>query len=578
MGHPPSAVGWFTMATELIAEEIRRFLSSTEPEVICITGHWGVGKTFAWRHYLSEASSKKKIALPHYSYISLFGISSLEELRYSIFENSVESSAVEILPSIDTLKSNTTALTKKLGKQLFGILQAASFTKNYLGGIGPALFLSVKNTIICIDDVERMGTGVTIRDVLGLISLLKEQKGCKVVLILNDEALESEKEEFKRYFEKVVDSVLRFTPTSSECVQIALNNVGKTERFLAENCVKLGISNIRLIKKIERLVRRIEPILASYDDSVLMQAVHSIALLAWSLYDPDKAPSLDFIQRRQSDLLGIDKEKLTPLHASWNALLDAYGFSEVDEFDGVLLDGVKNGFFDMALVQSRAAQLDERAKSGKLQNSFFKAWEMFHSSFRDNQNEVLDAIYGSAIDIIRFITPINLSGTVSLLKELGRGEQANDLIRCYVSHRSARQDFDLRRYPFGEEVRDPDVIEAFEDKLSTFPSKRSPTTILDSMAEMNGWSPEDIIALSTLTADEYYDIFKKSTGHDLARRVSTCLQFDGIGNASTEMRAISKLAREALKRIGQESPMNERRVRRYGVVIEEPGASRELSL
>jgi hypothetical protein len=203
---------------------------------------------------------------------------------------------------------------------------------------------------------------------------------------------------------------------------------------------------------------------------------------------------------------------------------------------------------------------------------------MFHSSFRDNQNEVLDAIYGSAIDIIRFITPINLSGTVSLLKELGRGEQANDLIRCYVSHRSARQDFDLRRYPFGEEVRDPDVIEAFEDKLSTFPSKRSPTTILDSMAEMNGWSPEDIIALSTLTADEYYDIFKKSTGHDLARRVSTCLQFDGIGNASTEMRAISKLAREALKRIGQESPMNERRVRRYGVVIEEPGASRELSL
>jgi hypothetical protein len=124
-------------------------------------------------------------------------------------------------------------------------------------------------------------------------------------------------------------------------------------------------------------------------------------------------------------------------------------------------------------------------------------------------------------------------------------------------------------------VRDADVIKAFKEKLLTFPNERTPTAILDSIAQYNGWSPEDIDILSTLTSDEYYKIFKGSDGHDLARRVSTCLQFAGIGNASTEMRKISELAREALKRIGQESPINAKRVRRYGVVIEEQESSKQ---
>jgi hypothetical protein len=45
---------------EVVANEIRRFLSTTEPEVMCISGHWGVGKTFAWNRYLQEAKRKSQ--------------------------------------------------------------------------------------------------------------------------------------------------------------------------------------------------------------------------------------------------------------------------------------------------------------------------------------------------------------------------------------------------------------------------------------------------------------------------------------------------------------------------------------
>jgi hypothetical protein len=46
------------MSIELVAAEIRRFLSSEEPEVLSISGDWGVGKTFAWNRYLQAEDTK----------------------------------------------------------------------------------------------------------------------------------------------------------------------------------------------------------------------------------------------------------------------------------------------------------------------------------------------------------------------------------------------------------------------------------------------------------------------------------------------------------------------------------------
>ena|ERR1700733_4280109 len=91
------------MSLDLIKNKVRRFLSSKEPEVICISGRWGVGKTFAWMMWLKDAQRRKEIALKNYSYVSLFGITSLDEFRYSIFENSVNSDEIGIQPSLETL-------------------------------------------------------------------------------------------------------------------------------------------------------------------------------------------------------------------------------------------------------------------------------------------------------------------------------------------------------------------------------------------------------------------------------------------------------------------------------------------
>jgi hypothetical protein len=150
------------------------------------------------------------------------------------------------------------AAGERLGRKSLWFVQQIPLVKNSVGGLAPVWFLSVNDTIVCLDDIERRGAKLSARDVMGLISTLKEQKGCQVALIWNDDAEDPESEDFKRYHEKVVDISLRFSHSARESVQIAMRQDTKAVEMLAENCVQLGVRNIRLIKRIERSVRDIE--------------------------------------------------------------------------------------------------------------------------------------------------------------------------------------------------------------------------------------------------------------------------------------------------------------------------------
>ena len=75
------------MSTKLMREEIAKFLARASSEALCIRGKWGVGKTYAWAKGLETAQASKAVALTHYSYVSLFGVNSLDDLKFTIFEN-----------------------------------------------------------------------------------------------------------------------------------------------------------------------------------------------------------------------------------------------------------------------------------------------------------------------------------------------------------------------------------------------------------------------------------------------------------------------------------------------------------
>ena len=560
------------MSTDLAKKEILRFLGSSVSEVLCVKGKWGVGKTFSWKQYLKEAGQTTGgIALERYTYVSLFGVNSVDELKYSIFEGTVKKDQVAKSASLDTLKS-TIESVEGLGRKYAWALNFIPGAKNYLTGAAPAFFLTVRNQIVCIDDLERKGSKLDAADVLGLISFLTEERGCKVALLLNDEALEpADRKKFDIYLEKVVDVSLRFDPSPKESVRIALTVDDAVNQRVGELCTALGISNIRVIKKVERDARAIRPLLAEFDGEVFRQATSSLVLFGWSNYQPDNAPSLEFLTTKKAkSIFGLqNEENVPPNEAAWNALLDAYGYTWTDEFDLVLIDGVKNGYFDPERVKKYAKELHEKILATKADGSFEAAWRTYHDSFADDQDQVLDTIYESFMKNVRYITPLNLNGTISLFKELGRTEQASAMILHYVANRDQdRKFFDLDEYPFRSDITDPEIEEAFRTKCAALEDQRDVPALL--LALKDSWDDDTLMALSTTSVDQYYHAFKGSSGQELRKMLAGVLQFDRISNASDQMREISRRGKEALKLIGRESQINARRVAKFGVSAKDP--------
>jgi hypothetical protein len=551
------------MSAILIEKEIERFLASPEPEVLCLRGKWGVGKTHSWEQILRRARDKNAIALGSYAYVSLFGRDSLDQLKYAIFENGMSLADIGTEPTVETFKSNAAALFKRIGKQSFSFLQNLPQPSDYASELQALSFLSVRDRLICIDDLERMGQHLLMKDVLGLISDLRDQKGCKVVIILNDDALEGrDKAEFELYNEKVIDRSLEFAPEAVDCVRVAIVGDDPALKTLREALIALDIANIRVIKKIEHLVLHVSPLLQGFDAVVQRQAVRALTLLGWSVYSKD-APTLEYLrEHRAKHVFGLGETiEVSDTVKEWNALLDSYGFTTLDEFDLALLDGIARGYFDEKEIFARATKRSEAIKASQATDSFDAAWRLYSDSFDGNEVELIRQLTAAVRRNVAFVSPLNLNAAVRLLKDLNRPYDAAEMLKHYMAERQdGRAFFDLSAYPFAGDITDPDVKAAFEKRYLEFPDDRSAADVLLGIARTRTCAHADIAVLSKLTADDFRTLFKSQKGPDRARLIHTAIQLDRMTGAGEEAKAIAKTAQDALKKIAGESPLNRRRV------------------
>jgi hypothetical protein len=558
-------------STDRVTHEIVRFLESPKTEVLALRGAWGVGKTYLWNKLLKE--TKATISLKKYAYVSLFGLQTLNELKYAIYENSINSKDVGIEPSLETFQSNTDFVVKSASKNLISII--AKF-KGASATLETISFLAVRDRIICIDDLERRGTSLRVIDVLGLVSYLTEHRGCKVILILNDEALtDADRKDLARYQEKVIDLSLLFAPTEDESVKIALDKDAPTTLLLAERCIALGVSNIRVIKKIERLFANVLPLLKDYHAKISEQAASTLTLFGWAHFSKtaeDDDRFIEHILHRQKDsfedLLGHEE---APDQEKWDTILDNYGYVSTDAFDLVLLDGVRRGFFDEERIRTHAEEMNERLEEMASTKSFADAWDLFHGSFKDNVSDIVGALMDALKQHTRFVTPSELNGAISLLKTLNRERAAAYALRLFMERRQDEDYafFDLASHPFGEQIQDPDVRSAFAEKLKTFKEERSAGDILHSISFNHGWGQADTRLLATLTVDDYYAMFRELENPRLRRIIGAALGFDALRGQDPAYGTIADNAKAALIRIGKESPLNARRLLKFHINAED---------
>lgn len=561
------------MSSKQVKSEIRRFLTSKDNLALCLRGKWGVGKTYTWDALLVEAFEAETVTPQKYAYVSLFGIETLRDVRKSVFEHTVGAASFrekkDLEATFNSISERVSQLTSKWRAGV-GILRGIPIVADY-GGLAEVGFLDVRDQIVCFDDLERMSDNLNLKDVLGLISLLKEKKRCKVVLLLNSDALKGQAaEDFRVQLEKVIDINLEYDPTAAEAIETAIPNRSTLRtRLVAEYATTLGITNLRTTFKILRICERIEELLNGYDERVISQAFHSACLFAFALYQPDSAPPLETIlkHRPYSDLYGSKEEK-TPEQIQHAELLRTYGFQTADSFDLVLFNSIRSGVYTDEIIKQEAnlivAQLDLRDKDA----AFTKAWNIYHDTFDNNGEEFAQALTQSIVDNAAAITPSNLSASITTLKELGHGDSTKDIIATYIESRGDGKEFwggdqILPRF----NIEDPDVKAAFASKAAEFTDNRTLEEVATSIVKLSGWNDSDLNYLDQHTADDFYKAIKAAKGDQLRHLVYGLLYFRNVSSTDPRLPSITTKAIEALQTLGRESDINRLRVSKFGVDV-----------
>jgi hypothetical protein len=284
-------------------------------------------------------------------------------------------------------------------------------------------------------------------------------------------------------------------------------------------------------------------------------------LLRWSVYGKQD-DLLDFaLTKRYRSRFGMNND-LGDAEKRFDDLLEKYGFGFTDEFDKVLLEGIRSGFFDLPKLKAGADTLQEKYKHDAAQQALDRPWQNYRDSFDDNGDEIAAELFQMTKTHIAHVTVSYLDAVVSFLKRMHRDAEAKEAIGLFMRHNAhePRSAFDVNDTV--QRPSDPDVSLAIAEKHSSYDDKRNPADVLFQIATNSGWGEEDIALLSKLSPDDFYAMFKTLRGLELRSVVRQALEYArrSLAAGDKDYRTIGTNALTALKRLGAESPLNAQRI------------------
>lgn len=559
------------MSTKLVKEEIRRFLKSSNPEVLCIRGRWGTGKTWTWRELLKASSNE--IALKKYAYVSLFGLNSLAQVRSQVFQSTIDTSQIGKDFDLDDLEASVKA-SFSWAKRLIAIANRYYSGSDDLESALSLLALSAREQIVCLDDLERKGKALDAADVLGYASQLKEERKCKVVFLLNDEELDSEnREDFDAYLEKVADVSLQYAPTPQESVDIALKGTDEVSLLARKHCLMLGIENVRVITKIHKAVSRLEGLLHAYPRDVFENIVSSVVLLGWIQHQPNTAPTIQFLKSRGKLLFGDKDIEFSEKEIEWKKLLEEYPFNHIDSFDMEIKNGLARGYFSQEAVEAHALELNRRLESGKAMNEWRAAWEAWRYSFISDASSVTKTLADTFIRNTAYHNSEDLNTLYDLCIRVGEDATATQVLDHFISvNQENIEALDVDKAFYHGENFHPEVKAALNAAYTAAKPKPTFEELLISLT--NSYSSETVEALNQYTVSDFERVFLAYEGEEMRVRIVGVTDLRRLANPSPQVTSVVEKVRGALCRIGATTPVNRERVERtWGVKLPSQSAS-----
>jgi len=152
---------------------------------IMINGEWGSGKTYFWNNKIKNKIESLQLNGKNYTtiYMSLYGISNLEEISKKIFIETTQLMDKNMKKYMASTGQQSIPEYAKTGldmANLFGVTQNGD-------KVDYSKFFSTQDKVLCFDDLER--ANVDVIDILGYINNFVEHDHIKTIIICNEKEL-----------------------------------------------------------------------------------------------------------------------------------------------------------------------------------------------------------------------------------------------------------------------------------------------------------------------------------------------------------------------------------------------------
>ncbi|MCJ2619849.1 hypothetical protein LLG47_18830 [Escherichia coli] len=559
---------------ESIESFLKNFLVS-DHRVAVIKGDWGVGKTHYWNSFYTKHS--EGLDFNAYSYVSLFGVNSIGDIKKALYHCATpinEKKYKELILS-ETDRTMIRYRNGFLGWLKYNSLSKflIHFGKNDFFGFKTDNLLSsleykfVNNYLVCIDDVERKGNSLEVKEIMGVIDELARRKGCKVVLILNEDNLHDEtaKKQFLEYREKVIDVEIKYDPTPEKNLRKVFYETDSDFLLLKVLANDLGIKNIRILNKIKTSLVNLRNELSLAEDKVRESFINRLVLFSVVYYSG--VPGVDYALFKESiknihvfDYM-LDDKKDDSVYSFINSLDIIYERAEI-AFDDDIDFYLKNGYLSTesnirGIIEEKNKQYKEHKALCEVNN----VWDIFSDSFKDNESEFISKIKCVINDNLSHIPVAHFIGLIDILNrlEIDCDSYIEAYADAFVSQDDAYTAFrNLYVEIFGNEKLGLLIQKKLMDKK---PEETNLDNVLYKIIE-GKFNHSDIAYLNSFSEDDYlkWILSRNQDALDLVRK--GLLRFKSMQELTEEQQKITNKAIGALTKLASRSSLNKLRVSR----------------
>ena len=545
----PESTKYFCDTRVEIKNQVDYFLSCIDRKTLAINGPWGCGKTYFWKNYCADTNLIKEARC---SYVSLFDIASLTELKSKILFSSATQSDDEWSRRMEYAAKGVRA-----------VLDKVSFFDQFVKSdsiISAVEERFLKDCLVCLDDIERRSKNLDMGQLLGFVSVLREHHNCRIILILNEDQLNGEDRSIlKKYRDKIIDMELLFRPSVRENTEIVFRNHPYVD-LLIEVFERFGINNIRIMQKTLWRLGRLLSILAEEYTQAREEMSRQLAILCCLHYS--ETFSIDITQVRNLHPWPNPKDSEDE-NKQITDMLKSIGWGW-PEYADLLIAAVLHEVFDEIPINAVAKNLQELHQDKALRAEIEAAFNKFNANFQGTIDEIRTELQNLLNSRNKEMSWNQLGQVLSLLNDLGG---KIDVAACQEQwiedHPDDLSDPNSLGYILpgiqGEQLK----IE-LEQRMEQYKAKLDLVDCMSQVADKQSWGGDVSQALKAATKNDFINALKRSTEPNLLSLVRRFLSFAvSFGRSNEDWAGITERIRSALVEIAKISKLNRIRVNNF---------------